>query len=83
MMEIQVRTITTAQEAEAIREIIEAFASDGWDYDPETRRFDWEDWFNRLERYHPDLDFGNSWDTPAIRKVKRIAREAIEEAGLI
>jgi hypothetical protein len=74
-----IRDITTVEEVESIREAIEEFAADLWDTDPDTGRVDWESWVERFERQH-DLSLPDQWDDPVIRKVKRIAKQAINEA---
>ena len=71
--------IRTAADAEAIRDLIETFAADGWAVDPDTGRVDWEDWADRFERYHPDIDLGSDMLAAGFRAVQRIARAAIRE----
>jgi hypothetical protein len=72
------KEIRTVADVEAIREQIEEFASELWAVDEETGRVDWEDWFERFER-HLDVGLPDQWDDPAIRAVKRIAKQAIQE----
>jgi hypothetical protein len=71
--------IATVQDAEAIREQIEEFAAEGWAADPESGRIDWEDWFDRFERY-TGHDLPSQLDDPAILRVQKIARAAWREA---
>jgi hypothetical protein len=74
------RAITTAADAEAIREAVEEFAADGWDTDEATGRVNWEDWADRFETHHPEVDLGSDMSSPGFRKVQAIARAAIREA---
>ena len=68
-----------------INDITEAFADDfyenvidGW-YDDSS--IDWEEAINRYEKY-TDVDFGDSWISPAIDKLKRAVRRIRAENGL-
>lgn len=75
-MSTEPRYIRTAADVtedvtQAVWEVVE-----GWYLD---RPIDWEDVFDRAERWS-DLDFGQDWDSPAIRKIKRTVREWKREA---
>lgn len=70
----------TIEEAEALREQIEEFAAEMWDTDPDTGRVRWEDWADRLEARHPEIDLGSDMLSPGFRRVQSIARAAIREA---
>lgn len=62
--------ITTREDARAIESDVEAIV-EGW-YPPGTR-MDWEDFLERLEKR--GMDLGDSMDSPAIRQIKKMARE--------
>ena len=66
------RDIRTAQDADAIRREVEDL-HDGFYADAD--RIDWHDFLDRLEREH-DLDLGPDMDSPAVRRVRAIVREA-------
>lgn len=61
------RTITTAKDVteEVINAALEI--ADGWYPDGPI---EWDSVFDRLEGW-TGWDFGTSWDTPALRKIKR------------
>ena len=73
-----IRTISTKEDAETIREEVETFAADLWERDPNTGRTDWEAWLDRFERY-ADLDLGSDLLSPGITEIEKIARRTIRE----
>lgn len=75
------KTIVTAADAESIREQVEVFAGDLWATDARGR-VDWEDWADRFELYHPDIDLGNDMTSAGFRRVQSIARHVIRESIL-
>lgn len=73
------RPITTTEDVEAWRDVIAEHAADGWDWDQDTGKVDdWDAWLSRFEALH-DVDLPASYDDPVVRKVQRIAREAIRQ----
>lgn len=68
-----------------INDITEAFADDFYDMAIDGRYedspIDWQEAINRYERY-TDVDFGDSWISPAIDKLKRAVRRIRAENGL-
>jgi len=73
------RTIVTAADADAIADTIAEFAAEGWARDPDTGRIDWEEWADRFEARHPDIDLGGDMLAPGFKRLQRIARQAIAE----
>lgn len=69
------RMIVTRQDANSIREDIEA-VYDGWFADEAS--IDWEYFLDRLEGRGYDL--GGSMTTPAIYRIKQIVRELRKQA---
>ena len=67
--------------ADMTQEFAESFyydAIDGW-YDDGP--IDWEDAIERWERGVDGIDFGDQWDSPVIRKLKRLIRAIRADAG--
>lgn len=64
------RVITSKEDADSIREDVES-VYDGWYAG--ASRIDWEDFLGRLERRGYDL--GDSWTSPAIRRIRAIVAE--------
>lgn len=70
--------IVTPADVDEWADRITEHAADLWDVDPDTGRVDWDDWTLRFERMH-GVDLPGSYDDPAMRKIQRIARQAIRE----
>lgn len=66
------RVLTAAEITESFVEEFHDRCVDGWNED----RIDWEEAIERWEDYHKDegVTFGSEWDSPAIRKLKRLVR---------
>ena len=73
------RSLETPAAVDEFREQIADLAADGWDQD-ERGRFDWEDFANRFEKHHPEIELPVDMTTPAFRRFQSIARQAAREA---
>lgn len=72
-------TVDTREALAPHEERIADMAAEGWDQDPDTGRFDWDDFLYRVER-DLGIDLPATMDHPVIRRVQRIARNAAAEA---